>query len=175
MCYICHVGRGRAPGTGWSPDLMSQLSRAEASWRGVLGAQSLLLLPYLLPLPPLPAVVCTLLPLSLGPLPLFLPLRFLLPQSPLSWNHSFLSSMLLRNPSAYHHLLRVLLFLFITSRCNWAGLCGASPDRPLPRTLCFSSSLKYPHSSTWCSFLHHSLLSGGWLYCAGPADPALVQ
>ena len=28
-------------GTGWSPDLMSQLSRAEASWRGVLGARGL--------------------------------------------------------------------------------------------------------------------------------------
>ena len=136
---------------------------------------SLLLLPYLLPHPTLPAVVCTLLPLSLGPPPLFLPLRFLLPQSPLSWNYSFLSSLLLRKPSAYRHLFRALLFLFITSQYNWAGLCGASRGRPLPRTLYFSSSLKYPHSSTWCSFLHHSLLSGGWRYCAGPADPALVQ
>ena len=93
---------------------------------------SLLLLPYLLPHPTLPAVVCTLLPLSLGPPPLFLPLRFLLPQSPLSWNYSFLSSLLLRKPSAYRHLFRALLFLFITSRCNWAGLCGASRGRPCP-------------------------------------------
>ena len=121
-----------------------QLSRAEAPWRGVLGAchlsWSFLTSSHTLPSPP---VVCTLLlqPLCLVPPPLFLPFRFLLTQSPLegplSWNYSFLCSMLLWKPSAYRHLFRALLFHFSTSQ--W-GL-------PRPHIFCFSSSLKYPHSS----------------------------
>ena len=67
-------------------------------------------------------------------------------EGPLSWNYSFLCSMLLWKPSAYHHLFRALLFHFITSPCNWAGPCGAFPGRPLPHILCFSSSLKFPQS-----------------------------
>lgn len=63
MRYVCHVGRGRAPGTGRSPDLMSQLSRAEASWRGVLGACrlscSFLTSSHTLPYPPWSALCCS--------------------------------------------------------------------------------------------------------------------
>lgn len=176
MHYVCHVGRGRALGTGRSPDLMSLLPAVSCLELRLPGG--VCWAPAVSPGPSLPSphpqwsALCCSSPSAWFPRPYFCLLDFCSHKV-----HSKVHSVGIIHLSAL--CCSGSPVLIVTSLGPFYFILlhhsGAFPGRPLPHILCFSSSLKYPHSSVWCTFLHHSLLSADWLYCAGQADPTLVQ